>query len=157
MARRQADPSVLKITFGPLSIPELTDHILTVFATEIEASVKKGAPVDTGYLREHWTAEWPIKNHEIVIGTNAFYAAWHTRGTGIYGPYKTPICARGYRTGNPDLPQFLVFKWRKMGNRLMILRCVRGIKPNPYVEQGIEKGCDIAISALQDMIDRGDL
>lgn len=149
--------AVLNVALGEIDIPAIANQIITVFGAEIEAEVKKRAPVDYGYLRDHWRAEWPVQNYTLVIGTNAFYAALLTRGTGIYGPYKTPICAKGWRTGNPALPQALAFKWRKMGNKLMIRRCVRGIKPNPYVQDGIRAGSTIAVRALKDMAERGDI
>lgn len=138
------------------SFADFKKKILAVFAGEIEAEIKIRAPVDKGYLREHWTIDWPIKRNRISLGTNAFYAAWLSRGTGLYGPHKTRICARGARPGNTDpaAPKALVFTYK---GQLMIRRCVKGIKPNPYVENGIEAGVDSAMAALADMAERGTL
>jgi len=122
----------------------------------MEAEIERGAPVGSGYLKEHWTIEWPIVDHKLVLGTNAFYAPFLTTGTGLYGPRHRRICARGYREQDPTLPQYLRFFSRKTGSWIF-RRCVRGIRPIPYVEEGIEKGCESALIALQQMADRGDL
>ncbi len=146
----------LTIPYLPATFADFKKKILEVFAGEIEAEIKLRAPVDHGYLREHWTIDWPIRGNRITLGTNAFYAAWLSRGTGIYGPHHTRICARGVRPGNtdPDAPKALVFKYK---GQLMIRRCVKGIKPNPYVEDGIDAGVDSAMAALAEMAERGDL
>lgn len=146
----------LSIPFGPVGLEPLKITILSVFAAEIEAEIKSRAPVDYGYLRGKWTVDWPIRDDRISLGTNAFYAPFLTRGTGLYGPYRTRICARGLRPGNtdPNAPRALVFRYK---GKTLIRRCVRGIRPNPYIEEGIEAGVDGAVAALTAMIDRGDL
>jgi hypothetical protein len=152
-----AHQAVLEFKIPIVNIDDLVILILSAFATEIEAAVKRGAPVgDTtstsvgGTLKQHWVVDWPILDNTIVVSNSAFYAAWVSRGTGLYGPYKTRICARGFREHNPDLPQALAFE---RGGQLMIRRCVKGQKPNPYVEVGIETGCINAINLLKRVIE----
>jgi len=146
----------LTIPYLPVDFARLRTTVLEVFASEIEAEIKIRAPVDKGYLREHWTVEWPIQDDRITLGTNAFYAAWLSRGTGIYGPHKTRIWARGLRPGNtdPKAPKALVFHYK---GQLMIRSSVAGMKPNPYVEEGLEAGVESAMTALGEMVDRGQL
>lgn len=148
--------AVLTISQGRFSVPELVDVIVGVFGTEMEAEIERRAPVDTAYLKEHWTLDWPIVQGRLVLGTNAFYAPFLTTGTGIYGPRDRRICARGFREGDPSLPQALSFFWKKKGIHV-VTTCVKGIKPNPYVEDGIEAGADNAVRALSAMSRRGDL
>jgi len=155
-----ADQVVLNLALGRISIPELEEPILSVFAAEIEAEVRRGSPVDKGYLRERWTVQWPIRDHKIEIGNNTFYLPWHIRGTGIYGPHKTMICARGlrrtsrYDAPDPSWPRALAFKSK---GKLMIRRCIRGMKPNSFFQDGVETGVDNAVIALQAMVERGGL
>lgn len=154
------DGVVLSLTQQRFDAPDLVDRVIEVFGTEIEAEIERRAPVDSGYLKEHWTLEWPIVQHRLLLGTNAFYAPWLTTGTGIYGPRNRMICARGarqtsrYDAPDPSLPRFLSFYWKKKGTH-MVIRCVRGIRPNPYVEDGLVAGCDNAVRALSEMSRRG--
>ena len=146
----------LSLPAFPEGFEALKITILSVFASEIEAEIKIRAPVDYGYLRSHWTVDWPIVDDKISIGTNAFYAPFLTTGTGIFGPMRRPICARGLRPGNtdPTAPRALRFKYK---GKIMIRRCVRGMRPRPYVEEGIEAGVNSAVAALQEMSRRGEL
>jgi len=151
----------ITISMGTFSARELVTRILEVFGAEVHAEIQKGAPVDHGYLRDHWVLEWPVRDNRIRVGTNAFYAPFHTLGTGIFGPLRRMICARGarregrYDAPDPALPKALA--WRAKGGSLLVRRCVRGIRPNPYVENGMEKGVENAMAALQEMAQRGDL
>lgn len=146
---------VLRLKMPIINMDEFEDGILSVFGAEIEAAVKRGAPVGPlygGMLRDRWHLEFPIVNHQIVLANNTFYAPYVTQGTGIFGPNKRKICARGYRNpGVEGLPKAMAFRY---GGQLMIRRCIKGMKPNPYVEEGIDTGCDNAVLALQQMYDK---
>jgi hypothetical protein len=130
-------------------------------ASEVETELKKRSPVGKKYggtLRDHWNIEWPIRNHMIQIINNVFYLPWQIRGTGIYGPYHQPICASGWRLRGTyaavGKPRYL--HWIDPQTGVHIFRhCVRGIKPNPFVEEAIEAGTATAFSIIKGDIEAG--
>jgi hypothetical protein len=72
----------------------------------------------TGLFRVSWGYERIDKHHSHVF--NPTPQARFLQGTGLWGPTKKPICARGIKP--------LTFFWRAQ-NRWVRARCVGGIDP----------------------------
>lgn len=84
--------------------------------------------IDTGLLRSSIHTNLMTGGPFLVmrVGSGQYYALWVHDGTGIYGPKARPI--------KPKVASHLVFKWKKMGNKQMFLKEVKGMRPNPYLE-----------------------
>ena len=134
--------AVLTINLPAFQIPQIKRRILEIFSGNIETEIEGRAPVDQGYLRQHWHTERDYENDRIIIGNNTRYAAWVSRGTGIYGPYKTPVVPRTKKA----------LKFRGQTGTLILRRCVRGMKPNPYVEKGINAGITRSMEDLNEFL-----
>lgn len=124
-------------------------RILDTFEGELITALKDNTPVDKGYLREHWHEE--RSGHRIEFFNDTFYGPLLLRGTGLYGPYKTPICASGYRLrgtyAGVDRPKAL--HWFNKSGTEFFRTCVKGIKPRDFVGAGITEGVKNALEALQ--------
>jgi|SRR5688572_3483036 hypothetical protein len=88
--------------------------------------------VDTGLLRasistQLGTSTWGLT---MRVGTNVYYSRWVHDGTGIYGPRGLPI--------RPRTASHLVFRWKKMGNKLMVVKSVKGMRPNPFLKDALK-------------------
>lgn len=88
--------------------------------------------IDTGLLRASVSTQLGYRATELAIrvGTNVYYARWVHDGTGIYGPRGMPI--------RPRTAPFLVFRWKKMNNKLMVVKSVKGMKPNPFLKDALK-------------------
>lgn len=97
-------------------------------AIDLLANVKKESPVDHGRLQGSWTIfnEGPT---EKTVKSSAEYAEYVNRGTGIYGPYKTPIV-------HPNIGKEFAFQ---ANGRMVYTRMIKGIKPRRFVEKSMEK------------------
>lgn len=87
--------------------------------------------IDTGLLRASIHTNLMTGGPYLVmrVGSGQFYALWVHDGTGIYGPRARPI--------TPKTASHLVFKWKKMGNKQMFLKQVKGMKPNQYLKNAL--------------------
>lgn len=121
---------------GDLPMDKLQERIADIFMAEIQAEIVKGTPVDKGYMRQHWH-ERRITGSQIEFSNNTAYLPFHITGTGLYGPKHQMICAKGMSQRNPRHPH--VMAWKR-GGKMMYRRCVRGIRPNSFIEKGIEAG-----------------
>ncbi|MFA5137176.1 MAG: hypothetical protein WC489_07365 [Patescibacteria group bacterium] len=140
----------VRIDLPVVDIEDVRDLVLDVFQGEILTSVKDHSPVDTGYLRQHWH-EGERTENQVEIYNNTEYAFWLIRGTGVFGPHKTPICATGIQFAGTimavDRPRAL--HWKDKSGNDVFRRCVRGIKPMTFLQDGITEGVDNAVQALQ--------
>ncbi len=93
----------------------------------LTGSIQENEPVDTGNMVNRTTYE-VIDEDNAVIKITAPYAKWVNDGTGIYGPYKTPIV--------PTTAQALRFI---IGGQTFIRRSVKGMQGRHFVEKGIAK------------------
>jgi hypothetical protein len=136
-------------------IPEVEKRILEIYKGNIWSEIIEKCPVDYGYLRQHWFTE--DQEHQVRIFNNTRYAPWVSRGTGLFGPHHQVI--------KPTQEKVLV--WRKVDGRkvqvwaqrkalawkgaggLMLRRSVKGMEPNPYVEDGITNGVRRSLSDLK--------
>lgn len=128
--------------------------VLDVFQGEVLTSLKDKSPVDTGYLRERWFEGDRTKN-QVEIYNNTIYALWLTRGTGLYGPHRTPICATGIQFAGTimaiDRPKTL--HWKTRDGKHFFRPCVKGVRPMNFVQDGIAEGVENAVQALQEIFD----
>lgn len=87
--------------------------------------------IDNGLLRASIATQLGTRHGELAvrIGTGVYYARWVHDGTGIYGP-------RG-RKITPRTATHLVFRWKKMGNKLMIVKSVKGMPANPFLKAAL--------------------
>lgn len=87
--------------------------------------------IDTGLLRAsiHTNLLSGGPYLTMRVGSGQYYALWVHDGTGIYGPRATKI--------KPKTAKYLVFRWKKMGNKLMFLKSVKGMKANPYLKNAL--------------------
>ncbi|MDD4484850.1 MAG: HK97 gp10 family phage protein [Methanoregula sp.] len=149
------DRKVLQeVVDGTVNIEELQSRILDVFMGEIQAEVVKGTPVDTGYMRQHWH-ERRIGTKQIEFSNNTAYLPFHITGTGLYGPRHQMICAKGMSKKNPRHLHVMAWKPRGGGDTIF-RRCTRGIRPNPFIENGIEAGIANACEAVMQMFRSAD-
>jgi hypothetical protein len=143
----------VEINLPVTDVKKVSDLVLDVFQGEILTSVKDHSPVDTGYLREHWY-EGDRTSNRVEIFNNTIYALWLIRGTGLYGPHHTPICATGIRYAGTimavDRPKALHWIDRKTGKDIF-RACVKGIRPRTFLQDGITEGVENAVDALQEM------
>lgn len=99
-------------------------------ATQVEAVAKRLAPVDTGRLRSSIQKRVVSRGGRVTAEVTASvkYAAFIHEGTGIYGPRRKPITARG--------GAFLVFTPRG-ASQPVFARSVRGIRPRPFLRDAL--------------------
>lgn len=88
-------------------------------------NLKLNSPVDHGVLRKWFFAN--VSSDQIEIRTPAKYAPFVNDGTGIYGPYNTPIYSKSI--GHP-----MAFQ---VGGKMVFPRMIRGQKPQKFVEKSI--------------------
>lgn len=97
----------------------------------VQAGAKRRAPVRRGRLRSSIRSSvtsfptGPVGRVE----THVTYAWYIMKGTGIYGPRHAPIY--------PKRAKFLKFK-PKGKNKFVYARSVKGIKPNPFLENALQ-------------------
>lgn len=130
--------TVLTLDLPENVVEETERRILEIFKGNIWTELQDKTPVDHGYLRQHWRTE--SGDHQVRIFNNTRYAAWLSRGTGLFGPYHTLI--------KPKTKKGLA--WKPKGAGLKICRrSVKGIHPNPYIEDGIANGVRRSIGDLK--------
>lgn len=64
---------------------------------------------------------------QVLLNPGVAHSIWVHNGTGIYGPYKTPIV--------PVRSKYLIFFWR---GRKWMKKSVRGQKPQPFLTEAFE-------------------
>lgn len=110
------------------NLDTLGEKVANNVAIDILSNVKKESPVDHGRLQGSWSifSEGPT---EKTVKSSAHYADYVNSGTGIYGPYKTPIV-------HPDIGEKFAFQ---ANGRMVYTRMIKGIKPRRFVEKSMEK------------------
>jgi hypothetical protein len=139
---------VLEVEVPAMDVNATRSRILQIFRGNIETELKDRSPVDEGYLRQHWWSEIHEERDEIEFSNNTAYLPWIMRGTGIYGPFHEMI--------RPKVKKALAWKDRMTG-ALMIRRAVRGMKPNPFVQEAVQAGVDRSMADLQAILGSGPL
>lgn len=125
-------------------LPQIRKKGLNYSAQGMLRHLKMNSPVDHGLLKSWFFSK--ISDDEVEIRTPAKYAAFVNDGTGIYGPYKTPIYSS--KVGKP-----LAFQ---VGGEMVYARMVRGQKPQKFVEKSIgqtsDKLSDYFIKAVHEVL-----
>lgn len=118
------DPS--KMTNLDEKIPQIKEKGLNLSGQYMINRLQKNSPVDHGVLKG-----WFIFEHtpgEIVkIKSPANYVTFVNDGTGIYGPYNTPIYSKN--VGHP-----MAFQ---VGGQMVYTRMIKGQKGQKFVEKSI--------------------
>ncbi|GEM_PF-1790644 len=149
------DSKILKdIVTGTIEMEELQARIADVFMAEIQTEIMKGTPVDKGYMRQHWH-ERKLTRTQIEFANNTSYLPFHITGTGLYGPKHQMICAKGMSKRNPGHPHVMAWK-PKGGGDLIFRRCIRGMRPNSFIEDGIEAGIANGCQAVMQLFSGAD-
>ncbi len=115
-------------------------------ALKVEGDAKRGAPVDTGFLRGSITTKGPnatFDNVEASVGTNLKYARNQEEGTGIYGPKKRMIV--------PIKGKWLA--WQGGGN-WHFAKQVRGVKPQRYFKKALDGAMPYFVDQMQAALER---
>jgi hypothetical protein len=147
------DSKIIKdIVTGMVDMEDLQERILDIFMGEIQTEILKDTPVDTGYMRQHWH-EQKLTRTQIEFANNTAYLPFHITGTGLYGPKHQMICAKGMSKKNPKHAH--VMAWKPRGSSKMVFRrCVKGMRPNSFIEDGIEAGIANGCEAVMDLFTR---
>lgn len=137
---------VLEVALPALDVPEVRQRILEIVKGNVWTELQDRSPVDQGYLRQHWRTE--SREDEVEISNATRYLPWLMRGTGIYGPYRQKIV--------PTVKKALAWK-SKLGGGTVVRRSVKGMKPNPFVEEGVEAGLARSMEDITAMLGSGAL
>lgn len=108
-------------------MPEIRKKGLNYAGQGMLRNLMINSPVDHGLLRSWFFSN--VSDSEIEIRTPASYAPYVNDGTGIYGPYKTPIYSK--TIGKP-----LAFQ---VGGKMVYTRMIRGQKGQHFVEKSINQ------------------
>jgi len=115
--------------------PQLTMSKLTTAMNKslvrLKATAKELVPVDNGTLRGSILIDpLQISGNTIIgtVGTDLNYSEYQERGTGIYGPYGTPIRPKTKK----------VLAWQKNGKRYFAKE-VKGSRPRWYMRGSLER------------------
>ena len=108
-------------------IPEIRKKGLNYAGQGMIRNLMINSPVDHGLLKQWFVANQD--DNEIEIRSPAKYAAFVNDGTGIYGPYKTPIYSK--TVGKP-----LAFQ---VGGKMVYTKMIRGQRGQKFVEKSIEQ------------------
>ena len=107
-------------------MPEIQQKGLNLTGQGMLRELKQKSPVDHGLLRSWFFAN--MSQSEITIQTPAKYAKYVNDGTGIYGPYKTPII-------HPTIGKKFAFE---ANGQMIFTNMIRGQKGQKFVERSIE-------------------
>ena len=108
-------------------MPQIRKKGLNYTGQGMLRNLKSNSPVDHGVLKKWYFANQ--SDEEIEIRTPAYYAKWVNDGTGIYGPYNTPII-------HPTIGKKFAFQ---VGGKMVYVKMIRGQKGQHFVERSIEQ------------------
>lgn len=108
-------------------IPEIRKKGLNYVSQYMINRLQKNSPVDHGLLKQWYPYE--VTDEVVKIKSPAHYVKYVNDGTGIYGPYKTPIYSKS--VGKP-----MAFQ---IGGKMVYVRMTRGQKPQKIVERSISE------------------
>lgn len=118
-----------KLIAGFDKAPQLVGDELVKAVRDVGALIlnteKREIPAKTGTLRR--SVNLRLFNIGVEVGPNSKYASWVHNGTGIFGPYGTPIV--------PKKAKVLAFK---VGGKMIFARSVKGQPANPFVQRTID-------------------
>lgn len=126
-------------------IPKIREKGLNLVSQYMINRLQKNSPVDHGVLKGWYAFEYH-PGEEVKIKSPAEYVKYVNDGTGIYGPYKTPIYSK--HIGSP-----MAFQ---VGGQMIYTRMIRGQKPQKIVERSIAevegKIANLFIKAVREVL-----
>ena len=146
------------IVTGDIDMDALQEMIATMVMEEIKTEMQKRTPVDSGHMKAEWHERIVSRKH-IEYSNTTPYLPFHITGTGLFGPKKQMICAKGMSKRNPKYPHVMMWvprdaKGRKKG--MVFRRCIKGMHANSFIEEGIDDGIKSAIDILSDVFTGAD-
>jgi hypothetical protein len=138
--------TVLTVSVPALDVREVRDRVLEILKGNVWTELQDRSPVDQGYLRQHWRTE--SREDQVEIYNTTAYLPLLMRGTGLFGPYHTKIV--------PTAKKALAWK-AKLGSGTIVRRSVKGMKPNPFVEEGVAAGLQRSSEDIAAMLGEGPL
>jgi hypothetical protein len=112
---------------------------------KLQADAKQLAPVKTGHLYQSIQITPAEPTSDLMsgkVGTSVKYAVWTERGTGIYGPYASPIV--------PTSKKALAFT---LGGQSFVRRSVKGMRGRFYMKQALEMNTLVIQTYFQTALD----
>ena len=107
-------------------IPKIKEKGLNLSSQYMINRLQKNSPVDHGLLKGWFVFDY-TSGEEVKIKSPAHYVTFVNDGTGVYGPYNTPIYSK--HIGKP-----MAFQ---VGGQMVYTRMIRGQKPQKIVERSI--------------------
>jgi hypothetical protein len=103
---------------------------VTRVALRVEARIKQTSPRDKGQLAASFDHAVRVEGSRVIarVGSDSPVARYHSQGTGVYGPHRSPIV--------PTRRTYLKFPAR--GGGFVYARSVRGIPQNDWVVKALE-------------------
>lgn len=100
----------------------------------VRNEIARRTRVDTGRMRAGWATRVTTRGDQVIgeVYNDVFYTAYHVWGTGIYGPTGTPIRA--------VTREYMRFQTRRSGSEWVYAKEVSGIRPDPFVREGLRAG-----------------
>lgn len=105
----------------------LSKSIVNNVTADLWGNLRIESPVDHGRLQNSWSIFG--EGNEKTIKSSANYAEYVNRGTGLYGPYRTPIV-------HPTIGKKFAFQ---VNGKMVYINVIKGIRPNPFVERSMNK------------------
>jgi len=98
---------------------------------EIEARAKNEAPVKTSNLRRRIVSSVSADGKKGVVTSQASYSEYVHRGTGIYGPFKTPFRIFAGKNKKALFWPGAAHPWKSVPHK--------GQKPNPFFDRALKQ------------------
>lgn len=117
-------------TQAPAIVRGQINYAINQSLVALQADAKQNAPVQTGHLRSSIQIIAPEPTSDLMSGkvyTDIGYALWVEQGTGLYGPYASPIV--------PTTKKALAFT---IGGQSFVRRSVKGMKGRFYMKSALE-------------------
>ncbi len=108
-------------------IPEIRKKGLSYAGQGLIRTLQRNSPVDHGRLKQWFV--YSFDENEMHIRSPAHYVTYVNDGTGIYGPYKTPIT-------HPSIGKKFAFQ---VNGQMIYTRQIKGQKGQRFVERSIEE------------------
>ncbi len=111
---------------GMTGAPRLMKAALTNSTNRIQETARSKAAHRTGTLQRSILTQVDYPDAQVSVDTK--YGKWVEQGTGIYGPYQTPIVPKSGK----------VMAWNGASGPAFA-RSTKGMKPRPFFKPAIEE------------------
>lgn len=125
------DPGGVASLFAPSGV--VGREIVRV-TNRVRTEIVRRNKVRTGRMRAGWATRITTRGDQVVgeVYNDVFYTDYHVWGTGIYGPRGVPI--------RPTTRRFMRFQTSRSGGDWVYAEEVSGIRPDPWVREGLRAG-----------------